>query len=62
MKFSTQGTAVSPTSAPYTSMRSYRDSEAYRRSQKVDPRNGEAVWPLGFVDRPANPFQPEQPR
>ena len=33
-------------------MTSYRDSDAYRRSQKVDPYNGKPVYPLAFLDRP----------
>ncbi|WP_293854347.1 hypothetical protein [Sphingomonas sp. SCN 67-18] len=32
-------------------VRSYRDSDAYRRSQRYD-NDGRAVFPLAFSDRP----------
>lgn len=33
-------------------MTDYRTSAAYQRSQKIDPRTGQPVWPLSFLDRP----------
>lgn len=32
--------------------RDYRTSAAYQRSQKIDPRTGQPVFPLTFPDRP----------
>jgi hypothetical protein len=33
-------------------MKSYRDSDAYQRSNRVRPDTGKPLWPLAFADRP----------